>query len=117
MERVCFVISPMGDDNSPVRSRADYVLKTYIEPACQMAGYQAVRADQGVGRDIVAGVNTALQNAPMCIASMGSTPECSTASCSGTAFWNANVMIEVGYRLASRLPLIFLCDRDSGGKP
>ena len=53
----------------------------------------------------------------MCIAFMGSTPECSIASCSGSAFWNANVMIEVGYRLASRLPLIFLCDRDCHGKP
>jgi hypothetical protein len=33
------------------------------------------------------------------------------------SYWNANVMIEIGYRLASRLPLIFLCDQDDGDLP
>ena len=42
MSKVCFVISP-----------------------CKEAGYDALRAERGVGRDIVTGTNTALQNAPM----------------------------------------------------
>lgn len=114
MEKVCFLISPMGEDGSPTRVRADFVLETYVRPACQMTGYRPVRADHGVGQDIVKGVTTALQNAPMAIAYMGATPDCLT-DCRGSAYWNANVMIEVGYRLASRLPLIFMCDRDARG--
>lgn len=118
MSRACFVISPMGDDNSPVRERADYVLDTYIRPACKLAKYNAVRADRGIGRDIVKGTTTALQNAPMAIAYMGPIPEPVSASHDSKGCWNANVMIEVGYRLASRLPLIFMCDQNSkGGLP
>lgn len=112
MSKICFVISPMGPPKSPVRIRADYVLETYIKPACREAGYEAQRADQGIGRNIVKGTTTALQNAPMAIAYMGSGPD---ASNGGANCWNANVMIEIGYRLASRQPLIFLCDQNVDG--
>ena len=114
MSKVCFVISPMGTEDSPVRERADYVLNTYIGPACKAAEYDALRADAGVGRDIVQGTNTALQNAPMAVAYMGRpTAESVPAPGEFPSCWNANVMIEIGYRLASRLPLIFLCDQDA----
>ena len=115
MSKVCFVISPLGAERSPVRKRADYVLETYIQPACERAGYDAVRADGGVGRDIVMGTTTALQNAPMAVAYLGPTPDSVPGSREGTGCWNANVMIEIGYRLASRLPLIFLCDQNAQG--
>jgi hypothetical protein len=103
MSKVCFVISPMGPKGTRTRVRADYVLATYIRAACKETGYEDYRADRGVGRDIVMGTNTALQNAPMAVAYMGRAHE-------PTSCWNANVMVEIGYRLASRLPLIFLCD-------
>src|SRR5262249_61685812 len=103
MSKVCFVISPLGPERSSVRKRADYVLETSIQPACERAGYDAVRADGGVGRDIVMGTTTALQNAPMAVAYLGPTPEAVPGSREGTGCWNANVMIEIGYRLASRL--------------
>jgi hypothetical protein len=115
MSKVCFVISPMGRNRSSVRKRADYVHDTYISPACERAGYDAVRADKGVGQHIVMGTTTALQNAPMAVAYMGTAPESVSASGEGHGCWNANVMIEIGYRLASRLPLIFLCDQNSQG--
>jgi TIR domain-containing protein len=114
MSKVCFVISPMGSEDSPTRARADYVLDTYIGPACKAAEYDALRADRGVGQDIVKGTNTALQNAPLAVAYMGRpTAEPVPAPGEFPSCWNANVMIETGYRLASRLPLIFLCDQDS----
>jgi hypothetical protein len=115
MSKVCFVISPMGPNRSRVRKRADYVLETYIQPACERAGYEAVRADGGVGRDIVMGTTTALQNAPMAVAYLGPISDAGPGSREETGCWNANVMIEVGYRLASRLPLIFLCDQNAEG--
>src|SRR5262249_2784266 len=114
MSKVCFVISPMGTEDSPVRARADYVLNTYIRPACEAAEYDALRADRGVGRDIVKGTNTALQNAPMAVAYMARPSlEPVSALSDPPSCWNGNVMIEIGYRLASRLPLIFLCDQDA----
>jgi hypothetical protein len=43
----CFVISPIGDDGSPERRRADQVLRHLIEPAARRAGYaKPQRADQ-----------------------------------------------------------------------
>jgi hypothetical protein len=39
MSKVCFVISPLGPDDSATRKRADYVLETYIAPACERASY------------------------------------------------------------------------------
>ena len=40
----------------------------------------------------------------MTIAYMGSNP------------WNPNVMIEIGHRMSTKLPLVLLCDQDKGGK-
>jgi TIR domain len=116
MSKLCFVISPMGPSRSATRIRADYVFNTYIAPACKLTKFEARRADGGVGQNIVSGTNTALQNAPMAVAYMGPTPDSAPASREGTGCWNPNVMIEIGYRLASRLPLIFLCDQNSDGR-
>src|SRR5262249_62207687 len=90
MSKVCFVISPWGPERSPVRKRADYVLETYIQPACERAGYEAVRADGDVGRDIVMGTTTALQNAPMAGAYLGPTPDSAPGSHEGTGRWKAH---------------------------
>ena len=43
--KTCFVISPIGDDGSEVRLRADRVLLHIIKPALQPLGYEIVRAD------------------------------------------------------------------------
>ena len=63
MDKVCFVISPMGDIGSPTRIRADYVLETYIKPACEETGYEAVRADHQDTLNMVQGITT---GAPKC---------------------------------------------------
>lgn len=42
----CFVICPIGDDDSEPRKRSDQVLKYIIQPAARKAGYNAERADQ-----------------------------------------------------------------------
>ena len=43
----CFVVSPIGEDGSPERRRADQVLRHLIEPAARKTGYaKPVRADQ-----------------------------------------------------------------------
>lgn len=41
----CFVISPIGDENSPVREHADEVFAHVIEPALAKFGIQPIRSD------------------------------------------------------------------------
>ncbi len=111
MPKVCFVISPFGTSASKVR--ADYVVNTYIKPVCTRLGYEPLEPGSDLGQDIISGTNTALENAPMAVAYMACEPVRE-----GGGGWNANVMIAIGYRLASRLPLILLCDqKPDGGRP
>jgi TIR domain len=114
-KRVCFVISPTGPNRAaPMKKRRDYVIENYINPALEKADYEPLRVDR-VGRDIIQGTTTALENAPMAVAYMGPIPGSGSSSKDGAPCWDANVMIEIGYRLASRLPLILLCDQDADG--
>ena len=45
-EKICFVISPIGESESETRKRADQVLKHVIRPAVSQCGYKAIRADE-----------------------------------------------------------------------
>jgi len=46
-DRICFVIAPIGDDGSEIRSWSDKVLRHIIEPAAKACNYQKViRADK-----------------------------------------------------------------------
>lgn len=40
------MISPIGEENSPTRKRADQVLRHLIKPAAQECGFIAIRADE-----------------------------------------------------------------------
>jgi adenine/guanine phosphoribosyltransferase-like PRPP-binding protein len=44
-EETCFVISPIGDPNSNIRKRSDFVLKNIIEPAVMSVKLAILRAD------------------------------------------------------------------------
>ncbi|MCK4829478.1 hypothetical protein KA005_77855 [bacterium] len=45
-KKICFVISPIGEEESEVRKRSDQILKHVIEPPANECGYKAVRADK-----------------------------------------------------------------------
>lgn len=45
-DKSCFVISPIGDDDSETRRRSDQVLRHIIRPAVEACGYVATRADE-----------------------------------------------------------------------
>lgn len=45
-EQTCFVIAPIGEEGSDIRSRSDQVLNHIIAPAAKECGYTAVRADK-----------------------------------------------------------------------
>ncbi len=44
-QKTCFVISPIGEETSDVRKRADKVLNYIIKPITEECGYQTMRAD------------------------------------------------------------------------
>jgi hypothetical protein len=47
MEKTCFVIGPIGDEGSPPRRHADWVLDGIVNPALERAGLpHAIRADK-----------------------------------------------------------------------
>lgn len=45
-DKTCFVIAPIGDQDSDTRKRSDQILKHVIAPALAECGYKAIRADQ-----------------------------------------------------------------------
>ena len=42
----CFIISPIGEEGSDTRKRADQVLKHVVSPALDACGYNPIRADK-----------------------------------------------------------------------
>lgn len=43
--KICFVIAPIGKEESDIRYRSDKVMKYIIKPAVEDCGYKAIRAD------------------------------------------------------------------------
>jgi len=99
----CFVVSPFGGKDPALAERAVHVLEHYITPACRRANYKAVRADKQLTPQIMPEVLKSLNESPMVVAYLGAPP------------WNSNVMIEVGFRMATGSPLVLLRDTPVNG--
>lgn len=98
----CFVLSPIGDDGSPVREHADRVYHEIIVPGLEQFGFNLHRIDKHVthpGASIPASIVEHLRSAPLCVALL--------------TYLNPNVMFEVGVRQAWDLPIIHLASRDT----
>lgn len=91
--RTCFVISPIGDEGTESRRRADRVFKHIIEPVVEECGYKAVRADQISKPGIITSqVIQHLAEDPLVIADL--------------AGHNPNVFYELAVRHVTRKPVI-----------
>jgi hypothetical protein len=89
----CFVITPIGDDDSRERQHADAILKHLIEPVLVEVGIKPLRADKiskpgMINKQIVA----QLAYSKLCIADL--------------SFNNPNAFYEMGVRHAFKLPMI-----------
>lgn len=93
----CFVISPIGQAETEGRRRTTEVIEQYIKPACEGAKLTPYFVHEMQAGSIPQHITRALQTMPLAIAYLGDGPP-----------WNANVMIEVGYRLGTGLPIVFL---------
>ncbi len=92
-DRVCFVITPIGEDESEQRRHANMVLKSIIEPVVAELDLTARRADQ-IDRSglITQQIFQYLSKSRICIADL--------------SFNNANAFYELGIRHMCKLPTV-----------
>lgn len=93
LEKVCFVIAPIGDEGSAARKRSDRMFTFVIEPAAKQCGYQAVRAGKILKPGII--TDQMIQhviNAPMAVADL--------------TWHNANAFYELAVRHMVKKPLV-----------
>lgn len=95
----CFVVSPIGQEGSEVRKRADQVFKYIISPVCEEAGFEAIRVDKVNQADsITQTIIDYLVNSELVIADITG--------------HNPNAFYEMGYRASTGRPMIHLKERN-----
>jgi hypothetical protein len=93
--KMCFVITPIGDDDSYERKHANLVLKNIIEPVVSELGLTALRADQIDRAGIITKqIFECLAQARICVADL--------------SFNNPNAFYELGIRHICKLPTVQL---------
>ena len=95
--KVCFVIMPIADMDGYDTGHFDRVYSHLIKPACELAGYQAVRADDVASSNyIIIDILHKILDSEMVLCDL-----------SGR---NPNVLYELGIRQAFNLPTVLIKD-------
>jgi tetratricopeptide (TPR) repeat protein len=95
LNKTCFVISPIGEKGSDIRSRADLLYDLIIEPALEKYGFSVTRADKNVAvSSITSEIVQLVQDSGLCIIDITG--------------HNANVMYECGRRHETAKPYIMM---------
>ena len=93
--KTCFVVSPIGETDSEIRSNADKLFKYIISPVCESCGFEPVRVDQINDSDsITQTIIDKLLSSELVIADISG--------------HNPNVIFEMGYRKCTDKPIIHL---------
>ncbi len=93
--RKCFVVSPIGEEGSETRKRADQLFKYVINPVCEQCEFNAIRVDKINNSDaITQTILDHLRTDELVIADMTE--------------HNPNAFFEIGYRSALGKPMIHL---------
>ncbi|EOO10305.1 hypothetical protein IAW_01112 [Bacillus cereus str. Schrouff] len=96
----CFIVCPIGNEDSPQRKRSDIVLKHIIEPVCSDLGFKVIRVDKLHSVDRIDNtIIEHLNNADLVIADMTE--------------HNPNAFYEMGFRHALGKPLIPIVEEDT----
>jgi len=69
-------------------------------PACEALDFSPLRADQIAGPERIPVITQHLSSAPLAVAYMGN----------ASSNWNGDVMLEIGYRLSTGLPLVMISE-------
>jgi len=99
--KICFYISPIGEEGTDERKHADFFFNQLVEPAVKEFGLQLVRADQ-ISKPgmITAQVIQYITKARLAIADL--------------SFHNPNVFYELSLRHACKLPTVHLIRKADG---
>lgn len=93
--KTCFVVSPIGETDSEIRSNADKLFQYIISPVCESCGFEPVRVDQINDSDsITQTIIDKLLSSELVIADISG--------------HNPNVFFEMGYRKCTDKPIIHL---------
>lgn len=96
----CFIITPIGGDQSDERRHANMVFEIAFKPPLEEKGFNVERADLvSEPGQITAAIFSAINEADLCIADL--------------TFLNANVMYELGVRHALQKPVIQVAQRNT----
>ncbi len=90
----CFIISEIDDRNPRIAE----VMEKMIVPACKRTNFLPRRADRIPGPDRIAVIKEQLATAPLVIAYLGQP----------SPHWNADVILEIGFRLSTGKPLVMI---------
>jgi hypothetical protein len=97
---ICFVISPMGKEDSEARRQSDLLLRYVINPAVEACGYRVVSPAKMVGSELIMSqIIRHLVSAPLVIADLTG--------------GNANVFYELALRHAVQKPFIQIIAKTS----
>ena len=97
-EPVCFVVSPIGDESSSERKKADQLLRYIVRPVLEDRGYVVTRADQihdpgTISKQVIEHLVTA----DVVIADMTG--------------HNPNVFYELAVRHAAKMPVVHMIEK------
>jgi hypothetical protein len=98
-EKTCFVICPIGEENTPIRKRSDQIFKHVIEEVLSNHKYKGIRADKISTPGII--TSQVIENLINC--------DLVIADLSGH---NPNVFYELAIRHATQKPVIHFIERD-----
>jgi len=97
-KKTCFIVTPIGADDSLIRRRADGVIDAVIEPVLEEMGIDVVVAHRmNEGGSITRQVIQSIINAELVVANLTDL--------------NPNVMYELAVRHAIRKPLVQICEK------
>lgn len=95
----CFVICPIGNENSSTRINADKLFKYIITPVCKECDFEPIRVNQlSDANSITQTIVEHLEQADLVIADISE--------------HNPNVFYEIGYRSRTQKPIIHLRNKD-----
>jgi len=95
-QKICFYITPIGDEGSEQRKHSDLFLSALIEPALKGFGLEVIRADKiGQPGMITSQILEHLLKSKMVIADL--------------SFHNPNVFYEMAIRHFAKLPIVQIC--------
>lgn len=98
-KKTCFVVSPIGADDTAVRLAADDFLELLVEPALQPFGFEILRADKIAAPTVItADIIQLVQTADLCVIDLTDL--------------NPNVFYECGRRHETGKPFIQLIKKD-----